>query len=219
MPGFQETRSTMKKLRVLCLHGYHGNADVLRDQMSTLTSGLEPMAEFVFVDAPSRANGDFGWWHAVQDVQRFDADPGVTIYKGWRNTYDWIISLFKSEGPFDGVFGFSQGAALAGLLAGLRSTDGKPSEHAPLAFDFAIMTGGFLANDPSLARLYTSTASYDLPSVHIIGRSDSVVPSRHSRMLASKFNKPLVLEHDGGHVIAAKPEIRAQVASFLKQRM
>ncbi len=44
----------MKKLRVLCLHGYHGSADVLRDQMSALTSGLEPLAEFVFVDAPSR---------------------------------------------------------------------------------------------------------------------------------------------------------------------
>jgi predicted esterase len=209
----------MKKLRVLCLHGYHGSANVLRDQMSALTSGLEPLAEFVFVDAPSRANGDFGWWHAVQDVQRFDADPGVTIYKGWRNTYDWMISLFRSEGPFDGVFGFSQGAALAGLLVGLRSTDGKPREHTPFAFDFAIMTGGFLASDPSLARLYASTASYDLPSVHIIGRSDSVVPSQHSHMLASKFNKPLILEHDGRHVIAARPEIRQQVASFLKQRM
>ncbi|MDN7183325.1 serine hydrolase family protein [Caballeronia sp. SEWSISQ10-4 2] len=209
----------MKKLRVLCLHGYHGSASVLRDQMSALTSVLEPLAEFVFVDAPSRANGDFGWWHAVQDMQGFDADPGVIVYKGWRNTYDWMISLFKNEGPFDGVFGFSQGAALAGLLVGLRSMDGKPSEQTPLAFDFAIMAGGFLANDPSLARLYESPASYDLPSVHIIGRSDSVVPSQHSRMLASKFGKPLILEHDGGHVIAARPEIRRQLASFLKQRM
>jgi hypothetical protein len=105
------------------------------------------------------------------------------------------------------------------LLVGLRSPDGKSSEHTPLVFNFAIMVGGFLANDPSPARLYASTASYDLPSIHMIGRSDSVVRSEYSRMLASRFSKPLILEHDGGHVIATNSGIRQQVASFLKERM
>jgi predicted esterase len=217
-----EEEAIMKKLRVLCLHGYHGSAKILRDQMNPLTSGLDSLAEFVFIDAPSLANGDFGWWHAVQDTlstnaRRADTGLGETVYKGWPNTRDWLVSLFKNAAPFDGIFGFSQGAALAGLLVGLRSPDGKSSEHAPLAFNFAIMAGGFLANDPSLARLYASTASYEIPSIHMIGRSDSVVRSEYSRMLASKFNKPLLLEHDGGHVIAASSGIRQQVASFLER--
>ncbi len=222
MPGGME-RQIMKKLRILCLHGYHGNARVLRDQMSALTRGMDSLAEFVCVDAPSLAQGDFGWWHAVRDEGSFGAgDPGVGTamahYQGWKRTRDWIVSLFKREGPFDGVFGFSQGGTLAALLVGLRSPDGKPSASKPLAFEFAIIVGAFLANDPVLAELYHEQESYDLPSIHIIGHSDFIVPSDLSRQLAGRFKNPLVLEHNAGHIVAGTPEIREQVASFLQRQ-
>ena len=213
----------MKKLRILCLHGYHGNAKVLCDQMSTLARGLDHLAEFVCVDAPSLAHGDFGWWHAIRDESSPDAKgPGVGAaaarYKGWSRTQEWIVFLFKKEGPFDGVFGFSQGAALAALLVGLRSPDGKPTARKPLIFNFAIMVGAFLANDPALTSLYDDKASYDLPSVHIIGQSDFIVPSDYSRDVAHQFKDPLVLEHSGGHIIAGTPEIRQQVSAFLERQ-
>jgi predicted esterase len=213
----------MQRLRILCLHGYHGNAEVLRDQMAILTDGMDCLAEFVRVNAPSLANGDFGWWHAIRDEKSTNNEdpgvgPGAARYEGWSDTCQWVVSLFKREGPFDGVFGFSQGAALTALLVGLRSHDGTTTEHKPLAFDFAIMVGGFLANDPDLARLYDSHESYDLPSIHIIGRSDFIVPSEYSRKVAAKFRNPLVLEHNGGHVIAGTPLIRKRVASFLEER-
>ena len=35
--------------------------------MRPFTQGLEPLAEFVCVDAPSLAMGSFGWWHAVSN--------------------------------------------------------------------------------------------------------------------------------------------------------
>ena len=213
----------MKKLRILCLHGYHGNAKVLREQMRMLSHGLDALAEFVHVDAPSLAQGDFGWWHAIRDESTPNAgDPGVGAgvarYKGWLRTYDWIVPLFEREGPFDGIFGFSQGAALAALLVGLRSPDGKPTARKPLAFDFAIMVGAFLANDPALANLYQEKASYELPSIHIIGQSDFIVPSGYSRQVSEQFKDPLVLEHSAGHVIASTPEVRRQVSSFLQER-
>jgi predicted esterase len=108
----------MQKLRILCLHGYHGSADVLRGQMTTLTDGMDPLAEFVQVNAPSLASGDFGWWHAVRDEKSTNNEdpgvgPGAARYEGWALTCRWVVSVFKREGPFDGVFGFSQGAALA----------------------------------------------------------------------------------------------------------
>jgi predicted esterase len=213
----------MQKLRILCLHGYHGSADVLRGQMKTLTEGMDPLAEFVQVNAPSLANGDFGWWHAVTDENSTNNEdpglgPGAARYEGWALTCRWVVSLLEREGPFDGVFGFSQGAALAALLVGLRSHDGTTTEHKPLAFDFVILVGAFLANDPVLARLYDSQESYDLPSIHIIGHSDFIVPSEYSRKVAAKFKDPLVLEHDGGHVIAGTPLICKRVASFLEER-
>jgi acetyl esterase/lipase len=211
----------LKRLRILCLHGYHGNAKVLREQMSSLTRGLDHLAEFVYVDAPSLAQGDFGWWHAIRNESSAQAgDPGVVTlaarYKGWSRTRDCLVSLFDSDGPFDGVFGFSQGAALAALLVGLRSPDRKPVAHKPLIFNFVIVAGAFLANDPALANLYRVPASYHLPSVHIIGKSDLIVPSDYSREVSRLFKDPLVLEHGGGHIVAGNPEIREQVAAFLE---
>jgi len=162
--------------------------------MSSLAMGLESLAEFVYVDAPSLARGDFGWWHAK------------ARYEGWAGTRDYIISSFGAEGPFDGVFGFSQGAALTGLLVGLPE----------LSFDFAIMVGGFPAVDSDLQVIYAEAERYKMPSLHIIGRSDSIVESEYSHALAARFEGPVILEHSGGHVIAATPEIRARAATFLE---
>src|SRR5262249_27348287 len=147
-----------RRLKILCLHGYHGSARALRNQMGSLVAALEPIAELVFIDAPSLAAGDYGWWHAVSDESARDSDdPGVDgprrHYKGWARTCDAIIARFAAEGPFDGVLGFSQGAALAGLLVGLRAADGRATAERPLRFDFAIMVGGFPSNDPELAKL------------------------------------------------------------------
>ena len=174
----------MKRLRILCLHGYHGSAQILRRQLTPLADGLTELAEFVCIDAPSLAEGDFGWWHAAsaESVANAGVGPGTKRYEGWQRTRDAIGSAFAQLGPFDGAFGFSQGAALTALLVGLRSGSDEPSgmvgkhQDRSLAFDFAIMTGGFVGADPDLARLYGAGSNYDLPSVHIIGRSDTIVP-------------------------------------------
>jgi fermentation-respiration switch protein FrsA (DUF1100 family) len=114
------------------------------------------------VDAPSLAEGDFGWWHG-----NFPTSSGN--YRGWDRTRDWALRLFARE-HFDGVFGFSQGAAMAGVLAGMRSADGA-------SFDFAIMVGGFRSEMPAHQDLYAATDTYALPSLHIMGTSDSIVPA------------------------------------------
>jgi hypothetical protein len=224
----------MEKLRVLCLHGYHGNAEVLRAQLTPLANGLDDLVEFVYVDAPSLAAGDFGWWHAeAAEITTAERGAGVgrgaKRYRGWQKTRDAIVSAFTLQGPFDGVFGFSQGAALASLLVGLRSHDGlvgnKPgspeggilSRAKSLNFDFAAMAGGFVVADADLAGLYGERSNYDLPTVHIIGRSDAVVPNHASFGLASKFNNPLILAHEGGHIISNAPQIRQGFRTFLEE--
>lgn len=137
-------------------------------------------------------------------------------YQGWDRTRAAIVSAFEREGPFDGILGFSQGAALAGLLVGLRAPDGEPTTpEQPLTFDFATLVSGFVSNDPAHAALYARTASYALPSLHLIGRSDGVVPAPDSRELAARFGKATVLEHPGGHVIASDASTRAGVGAFL----
>jgi hypothetical protein len=80
-----------------------------------------------------------------------------------------------------------------------------------------MMVGGFVSADPDLAKLYGESPSYDLPSVHIIGRSDTVVPSDASLELVSNFRNPLILEHEGGHIIPSAPQIRQRFRAFLEE--
>jgi len=130
-----------------------------------------------------------------------------------------IVARFAAEGPFDGVFGFSQGAALTGLLVGLRTANGPPTAERPLRFDFAIMVGGFPSNDPDLAKLYVRPDSYALPSLHVFGRADGVVPSDDSRALAARFASPVLVEHAGGHVIPREARARDAIRAFLEERI
>jgi hypothetical protein len=191
-------------MRILCLHGYHGSAKILRSQMAPLFGNLEPAPDLVYVDAASLASGDFGWWHLD--------------FQGWERTRDWAVSYFGRQPRFDGVFGFSQGAALTSLLVGLRAPDGNVTDRRPLSFDFAIMVGGFRSDSPMHADLYAAAECYRLPSLHIIGRADRVVPPQDSRILAAQFTSPVILEHPGGHVISNTPEVRRGVVDFLQRR-
>jgi hypothetical protein len=147
----------MPDLRVLCLHGYHGTAATLCRQMAPLAGSLPANIEFVYIDAPSLASGGFGWWHEG--------------FSGWEDVRDWIIGQLSLGPRIDGLFGFSQGAALTGLLAALRECSQPPQG---LDFRFAVMVGGFTSFLPQHADLFPRPLT--IPSVHVMGRSDAIVP-------------------------------------------
>ena len=72
----------MTAKRILCLHGFHGSAATLRRQIAPVAAGLSTDVELVFVDAPSLAAGDFGWWHEG--------------FRGWERTRDWVTELMRA---------------------------------------------------------------------------------------------------------------------------
>ena len=154
--------------------------------------------------------GALGWWHG-------NFTSYCEKFRGWRRTQGWLAQVFADEPRFDGVFGFSQGAALVGLLPGMRAPDGRPTEGAPLSFDFAIAVGGFRSRAPEHEPLFAARAGYELPSLHIVGTSDRIVPAADSRVLAEQFTSPVVLEHAGGHIIPGIPSIRTKVVEFLQE--
>jgi hypothetical protein len=195
----------MRDLRILCLHGYHGSAAVLRRQLAPLSSALCSNVELVFVDAPSLAQNDFGWWHSPS--------------RGWDRTREWAVDLFRTQPHFDGVLGFSQGAACTGLLAGLQGNlvrQQAPGDAAAvIRFEFAVMIGGFKNDAPRHAEFYQHRVT--LPSVHIIGRTDGIIPPVDSLDLASQFENAVILEHPGGHVIPDDRGVVEGVVRFLDQ--
>jgi hypothetical protein len=185
---------TVPVTRILALHGYHGSAAILRRQIAPLAAQLGGGVEFVHVDAPSLANGDFGWWHEG--------------FRGWTRSRDWALELVARDG-FDGVFGFSQGAALAGLLAAVQESD----PTSPFNFRFAVMVGGFTSDRPEHADLFRRKLS--IPSLHVTGDADTIVPVRDSLLLAERFEDPIVVRHRGGHVIPSEHAVTSRVAEFL----
>jgi len=189
----------MPDLRVLCLHGYHGSGAILRDQMQSLTTSLPANIEFLYVDAPSRVTGDFGWWH-----EGFD---------GWERTRDWAIETVCAGPRIDGIFGFSQGAALAGLLTAVQEGGSAPPEF---HFGFAVMVCGFTSDLPKHTKLMRHKLT--TPSVHVIGRSDVIVPRKDSLRLADRFANPLIIEHPGGHIVPGHDAVAGPLAQFLADR-
>jgi hypothetical protein len=166
-------------LRMLCLHGYHGSGAILRQQMAPLAATFPPDVELVYADAPSLSVGDFGW----------------------------SIELLRTGPRVDGIFGFSQGAALTGLLAGLRDCDPSIPQ-----FQFAIMIGGFTS---TMAHTRLFRHKLTVPSAHVTGRADVIIPRRDSLLLADRFAAPLIIEHPGGHVIPGEPAVATPLAGFL----
>ncbi|MDQ1464184.1 MAG: hypothetical protein QOC73_1125 [Actinomycetota bacterium] len=189
----------MRELRILCLHGYHGSGQILRRQTAGLSASISNV-EFVYVDAPSLAHGDFGWWHSPS--------------RGWDRTRDWATELFATQPRFDGVFGFSQGAALTGLLAGMRQASiDEPA--ATIDFDFAVIVGGFKNEAPQHAELYQRM--FTVPSLHIIGSADVIIPPHESQQLVEQFEGAVVVRHPGGHIVPSDRAVVEQVARFLNR--
>ncbi|WP_195907851.1 alpha/beta hydrolase family protein [Microbacterium gorillae] len=190
-------------MSVLALHGQHGTAEILRRQMRPLAAVLPPTVELTFVDAPSLALGDIGWWR--------DGDM-----RGWERTLDWARTV-TAEHHFDGVIGFSQGAALAGMLvAAQESTTPGAAAPAGLEFGFAVIISGFIEPADEASALLRRPLR--TPSLHVMSAVDTVVPVRASERLAACFTAPRIVCHGGGHVIPTDHAALAEIVSFVSRR-
>ena len=63
-------------------------------------------------DANQSLPDAYGWW-----IRRGETEPFT--YEGMETGFEKVAEGLRNEGPFDGVMGFSQGGALAGMVASL----------------------------------------------------------------------------------------------------
>lgn len=122
-----------KKLRVLCLPGYQQSPEAFRKKTGALRSHVKKLVDFEWVAAPlkvppySRTTNPEG--HDIDviekvsswyDFNQFYAGKSSSYY-GIDESLRYIDHLFATKGPFDGVLGFSQGAAMTVLLSAIQS--------------------------------------------------------------------------------------------------
>ncbi|KAF9529808.1 serine hydrolase FSH [Crepidotus variabilis] len=222
--------------RVLALHGYSQNAVVFSKRIGALRKESNEL-EFVFINAP----------HLLQaadlhgEQSQADAEPGSladmqsnpeTAMRGWwkankertkvtglEESLLAIREVLKNQ-RFDGVFGFSQGAAFAAVISSLLErpelykpfqVDGQPP-HPP--FEFCVAISGFRVLDPFCDPFFTP--HYSTPTLHVIGKTDVVVINERSRHLVDVSANKRVEEHEGGHFVPSKSKWRKFLAAYMR---
>ncbi|KAF6820844.1 hypothetical protein CPLU01_12658 [Colletotrichum plurivorum] len=145
-------------MRILCLHGMAINGQIFESQTAPFRSLLPDDYEFTFVDGPYSCKPDLG----IASVY-----PGP--YLCWYRTpttesvtraHQRVRSIMAEKGPFDGVMGFSQGAAVAASMI-LHHQLEHPS--APPLFRFAIFIGSPLPFSHSLMHGIDTRSYFGVP--------------------------------------------------------
>lgn len=180
----------------------------------------------------------FGWWRRSNT-----ADP--PLYQGIEDGLAAVAKAMAEEGPFDGVIGFSQGAALAAMVAALldpgrreafakfaKDSSGGAAgitypesfeklQHAPLKF--AICYSGFRAPGPRYRGFYEDPA-IQTPVLHVLGSLDAVVEEARSRALIEACvgepeKEGLVVWHPGGHFLPSQRPYLDAAVQFIRAQL
>lgn len=219
----------MAPLRILCIHGYRQNGGSFREKTGALRKLLKKSVELVFMDAPltvqSSDNCDDketslgpvvdadprGWWFSDVAARSFSAQQQCEVSLGLDQSVTAVRDTVKTQGPFDGILGFSQGAAFVAMLCSLQEQNLEPDFN----FRFAVLVAGFRSACSEHERFYKCTLQ--IPSLHVFGQEDRVIPDHMSKDLLPVFNDPKTLTHPGGHFVPAASAHRQTYQDFLKR--
>lgn len=153
-----------------------------------------------------------GWWFSEQEADVFSALEEPAACRGLEAALETVAKALDSLGPFDGLLGFSQGAALAAFVCALGQA-GDPRFPLPR---FIILVSGFCPRGLGFKESILQSP-LSLPSLHVFGDTDRVIPSQESMQLASRFLGAVTLTHSGGHFIPAAASQRQAYLKFLDQ--
>lgn len=206
--------------KVLCLHGFRTSAKVLSFQvrdfrsapmdldMECIESAIlatgppEPSVKMFFGDGPF-----YEWW---------TFDEALGEYTGVEESMERVREHIRTNGPYDGLLGFSQGACLVAMLlreAAQRVDAGEPTTLPGVAF--AILCSGFLPRDPMLRERFFEGSDggsgsvggappcpVAVPVATLHGAKDRLRES--SLDLAATLGSRVILEHSGSHEVINK---------------
>ncbi|KAL2065868.1 hypothetical protein VTL71DRAFT_3538 [Oculimacula yallundae] len=183
---------------------------------------LQPADIPGFTSDQSSENEDpdaWGWWKK---------DSSTGEYTGLKEGLETIRKAVSEAGGIDGVIGFSQGAAMAAILASLlergRETpfsssfsalqQTHPQPQPPLLF--FVSYSGFYAPSPTYAPFYEPPIK--TRSLHVIGSLDSVVEEERSQGLVERCEEEsrTRVVHPGGHFVPVGKEYAGVLVGWLR---
>jgi predicted esterase len=264
------TPTNKPPLKILMLHGYTQSGPLFRSKTRALEKNLQKAfphrsiqlsyptapiqlyksdipnwddpngtAGFENTDAGGEAAPDaWGWWRRKGEKEPY-------TYEGMELGFARCADVLKAEGPFDGVIGFSQGGALAGMLASTLETGRREAFEKVLSkggmrfpealeedtgfvtdvvhppFKFAVSYSGFGASNNALYQAFYEP-KIKTPMLHYLGTMDTVVEEKRSLRLVeacedgSKDGR--VVYHPGGHFLpSSQRQVVAPLLAFIKE--
>lgn len=243
-----------KALKILMLHGYTQSGHLFNAKTKALekvlrkafpgislsypTGPLELKASDVPGFDASKAEKDgsetvaYGWWRRSNT-----SEPPE--YVGFEDGLAVVAEIMKTEGPFDGVMGFSQGGAMAAMISSLLEGESRKEafkaaqsksklaiaypesfadlDHPPLKF--CISYSGFCAPGERYTAFYNP--SIRTPMCHFIGSLDTVVEEGRTNLLVEAAGGPektTVIMHPGGHFVPNNRQSLDAVVAFIKTK-
>ncbi|GCE98122.1 hypothetical protein ZYGM_001471 [Zygosaccharomyces mellis] len=151
----------------------------------------------------------YGWWKRNRSsFQDFDVGQDV-----WDYLHDYVIS----NGPFDGIMGFSQGGAFAGyLLTNFHKILNLSYEQQP-PLKFFVTFNGFRLEAPQFQPSYDKHP-LSTPSLHVQGEQDTVVSENRILSLynSCQEDKRTLLRHPGGHYVPNSKQYVSQICNWIQ---
>jgi predicted esterase len=267
MPPSKNSSALHKQpLKILMLHGFTQSGPSFHVKTRALEKNLQkafPSIKLHYPTAPIRlpkadlptsdqtksesedaANGTedasdaWGWWRRKDEAESF-------TYEGIELGLARIAEVLKSEGPFDGVIGFSQGGCATGMVASLlepgrreafEAAQAKGGMRFPESFEndtnsieglihpplkFAVSYSGFA---PSTNPLYQGFYEPQIhtPMLHFLGSVDTVVEEKRSLWLVDACvdgrKEGRLVYHPGGHFLpSSQRQYVSALISFIKE--
>lgn len=224
--------------------------DELRRNILTKQTSTYHDTQFVFPNAPFPLERDalpsfdldgskqqdeeidaYTWWHLNRNGPPF-------YYNGLDVALARIADTIRREGPFDGVVGFSQGAAAAMMVASLLEAGRKDvfdragtagGMFYPAAFvsegaiiqpplKFVVAISGFGGTRVSKYQAFYHP-KITTPTLHILGRADGFIKPAMSQEVIDACADSQVLYHSGGHSVPKIDELESMngLTKFLVQ--
>ncbi|XP_022826170.1 esterase OVCA2 [Spodoptera litura] len=204
------------KLKILCIHGHRQNGDRFKAKLAAFRKIVDKYAYLSYVTAPHAVADTTGggdqdprtWWYNTEDNNYSGKCLGGPAY-GFEETLEVVKTGVREHGPFDGLLGFSQGGCLVGLLAAMQQ-----KRLLPYRFRFVIIISGYLSGSLVHKGFYEHNL-ITIPSLHVYGETDSMIPKEMSETLANKFNDPVTFEHPNGHYVPVSGPVKAVYEDFL----
>ncbi|CAK9082885.1 Uncharacterized hydrolase C22A12.06c, partial [Durusdinium trenchii] len=190
-----------RAIRVACLHGTCSNGNITKVQLQRAAKLCGDMVEFIYLDGRMKSEKDNVMWKEMskafkgQDLYDWAKwlepnDVKLRKYHNLEETLNFIQGLLREHEPLDGIFGFSQGANMASLLAA-EAVAGQG-----VTFGFVIHScpagPGWVEQRPELF-----DRKLPMRSLHISGKEDTnpVLP------LLELYEDPVSVVHSDGHKV------------------